>query len=486
MVGAKVCVALLQTPAMKIDAALAAVAAEDLPGGVGTPAQILDRNAALLKKDNAPASGQEIIDQIAVVLQTAVDATRDLAIKAGAVVLPDANAPTVPDGLPTSILLRRATFPHAATIQGHLVERMQRALIDAGHLSAVNDAGKRNDDGLFGQRTEEALKGWQTANEFSATGALTFGQWGKLTGEAAPDIYQRCAQLTAAFEGTNFGGVNKQDTDNTVVTFGYHGYTLAGGNLQKFLKKVDAEFAGVLDKVFGADKAAQLRSLFPPIKPAQAVGFGKAIFLSGINVKPDWLAAFRAFGEREEIKKAQLAFSEATYWVHAEKMREAMHLAEPLSHALCFDVAIQNGPRLPLARATFQKFTAAMNEPEKRRLFGEEIVQRAKRSFRKMFASARLTPWAMATAWCTVANIASLTGDLDWRMRPSRMSCKADTSRPRRTMSSLASGLPRTCLRSPDSLPANFSSKAQDTPSIISTLIRRAVCGRMSWNSRVC
>ena len=251
---------------------------------------------------------------------------------------------------------------------------MQAALIASGHMPATSN-GKSTNDGLFGSGTEGALLKWQAANGFGATGVLTNAQWSKLTGTPAPDIYERCAQLTAAFEGTNFGGVNQTDFDKTGVTFGYHGYTLDGGNLQKFLESVDKADPNAIDAAFGGGKAAIVRSLFG-LSGAAAKAKAQQFFTGG-TMRPEWNDAFRAFGETDACKLAQLAFSRATYRKDGEAMRAALGLSEPLSYALCFDVAIQLGPELPTAKAVAKKFTARMSERDKRIAFGDAIVKKA-------------------------------------------------------------------------------------------------------------
>jgi hypothetical protein len=69
------------------------------------------------------------------------------------------------------------------------------------------------------------------------------------------------------------------------------------------------------------------------------------------------------------------------YWTEAEKVRSILKLSEPLSYALCFDVAVQNGNKAQLAKTTSEAFTKGMSEVEKRVKFGEGIVNAAKAAF---------------------------------------------------------------------------------------------------------
>ncbi|HEV7601449.1 MAG TPA: D-Ala-D-Ala carboxypeptidase family metallohydrolase [Bradyrhizobium sp.] len=311
-------------------------------------------------------------DQIAADLRAALQDTASAVVRAGATPLDDITTPAEPEATPQTILFRR--LPGVTPVRGHLVVQIQNALVERGHLPPISAMGKPNNDGIFGSGTENAIEAWQTSTGHPSTGALTQGEWRELTGLPAPDIYERCAQITGAFEGTGFGGTNATNFDNTVLTFGYHGYTLTGGNLQAFLKEMDEKHPGLLEKSFGAAKAEQLRTLFPPVSVATARTLGTALFLSGDTVKDDWRQAFTVFGETPEVQTGQLGFSRRVYWSVAEKMRAILKLSEPLSHALCFDVAVQNGDKSTLARTTADAFTAAMGETDRRVAFGQSIA----------------------------------------------------------------------------------------------------------------
>lgn len=340
----------------------------------------LDLYVAQLAARGTPVTSVAAKDALAADLEVALRDTREAIVRAEAGNLEDVEVPAAPETTLGTILFRR--IPTLAPVNGHLIEKMQEALIQRGHLPPTNAAGRSNKDGIFGPGTESALEAWQTATGHPSTGAITHGQWRELTGLPPPDIYERCAQVTAAFEGTGFGGTNPTDSDHTVLTFGYHGYTITGGDLQTFLKRIDIKHPTLLNQTFGSQKAEQLRTLFPPVSVAQATQLGRALFLSGNNIKDDWRAAFKTFGETLESRAEQLAFSREVYWGFAEKMRAILRLSELLSHALCFDVAVQNGNKQALATATAATFTPAIGEPERRTRFGEAIANAALPEFR--------------------------------------------------------------------------------------------------------
>jgi peptidoglycan hydrolase-like protein with peptidoglycan-binding domain len=332
----------------------------------------LDLYLAQLAAGGTPVTDAAKKNQLEADLGAALQETKAIIVRVAAEVLDSTGMPAAPETTPNTVLFRRT--PGLAPVTGHLIANLQEALIQRGHLPSVDAAGRPNKDGIFGPATESALEAWQTATGHPSTGAITNGQWPELTGLPPPDIYQRCAQVTAAFEGTGFGGTNDTNFDNTVLTFGYHGYTITGGNLQAFLQKVDTKHPALLNQTFGNAMAAQLRTLFPPVSTAQATALGRALFLSGNTVKQEWREAFMTFGESSECQAEQLAFSREVYWSLAEKMRDILKLSEPLSHAVCFDVAVQNGDKRALATATAGAFTSTMGEADRRIRFGEEIA----------------------------------------------------------------------------------------------------------------
>lgn len=332
-----------------------------------------------LAQDGTPATAGTI-KRLTLDFDKALRATSDVVAQAAAGLLRDARAPAEPDPQPKLVLFSRT--PGMAAVRGHLVTIMQEALMRRGHLSELGDDGKSNADGIFGEITERAIETWQAAAGYPSTGAITLAQWRELTGAPTPDIYDLCAQLTAGFEGTGFGGTNATNFDHTILTFGYHGYTLTGGSVVKFLRTIEQSSPGLIDSTFGVSMSVQLRELLQETDHDKLQAKASQLFLNGNQIKQSWRDAFQRFGETSVCQKAQLAFSRKIYWAAAETMRGILGVSEPLSHALCFDVSVQNGRKNALATATASKFSAATSEFERRIQFGEAVAQQAKAEFR--------------------------------------------------------------------------------------------------------
>lgn len=153
-------------------------------------------------------------------------------------------------------------------VYGHLVGRMQRSLNSSGHGAGAVDLD-------FGSTTAKALESWHKATGFDEPAALSLNEWRMLTGEDAPDLFDICAQVTAAFEGHGFDRI-VGDFDGAVATWGYHGYTLRYGNLQNVLKLTEERAPGAMVEAFGEQKGAALQDMLRMDLPAQCA-WGKKI-----------------------------------------------------------------------------------------------------------------------------------------------------------------------------------------------------------------
>src|SRR5688572_29772600 len=101
----------------------------------------------------------------------------------------------------TRILFQRAPEGFR-TVRGGLIKDLQARLAGAGSSPGMLD-------GIYGGDTEQAIRRWESAQGQPQTGKVTDDAWRGLFGEM-PGIFDRCLQLTAAFEG--------------------HGYELVAGN----------------------------------------------------------------------------------------------------------------------------------------------------------------------------------------------------------------------------------------------------------------
>ena len=86
------------------------------------------------------------------------------------------------------------------TVQGGLIRRIQQTLSDQGFYRDIID-------GIYGNKTEQALLTFQQQNSLPVTGKIDDKTWKSLTSSDVPNLNERCLQVTADFEGTGFSKI---------------------------------------------------------------------------------------------------------------------------------------------------------------------------------------------------------------------------------------------------------------------------------------
>jgi len=236
------------------------------------------------------------------------------------------------------------------SIYGHLVREMQVGLRQRGFAPQGIDM-------IFGPDTAQSLTTWRAANGLDSSEAiLTRANWATLTGKPLPDLFDICAQATAAFEGHGFDKI-VGDFDGAVLTWGYHGYTLKYDHLQAVLLAINANAPAALEAAFGAERAASIKAMLGMPNADQQRWARDNVMDENKKVRPDWLDQFAALGGLAAAREAQLARSRAVFWQgKALPQAKQMGLVEPLSLGMLFDAAIQQGGA---SRATIEKVKAA-------------------------------------------------------------------------------------------------------------------------------
>lgn len=234
--------------------------------------------------------------------------------------------------------MSRIFFQRAAsgfrTVQGELIRKMQVVLKSGGFLDDIAD-------GVYGGRTEAALKKFQTQKQLPATGKVDDQTWQSLMGTAAPDLKQRCLQVTADFEGTGFTKC-VGNFDGAGLTWGIIGFTLSNGELGAVLKEIRTSHPDVFSSAFG-NLEAKIVQVLGSSKAAQ-MNFANSISIGSkkMQILPEWAAAFERLGKDEKVQAIQLKRTEKYFDIAARDV-ERFTVENELGLALCFDVAVQNG-----------------------------------------------------------------------------------------------------------------------------------------------
>ncbi len=228
---------------------------------------------------------------------------------------------------------------------GDDVARIQKALKDAGLYQGEAD-------GVFGPRTEAAVKDFQARSGMVADGVVGPATWGKLFSSrtAAPaavsgDLASRCLALTGSFETGRlapdcFAAVTG-NFDGQGISFGALQWNLGQGTLQPLLKEMLRNHADVASTIFGAE-LDRLREAINGSRDA-AISFAVSIQdQTKKAVAPPWKQMFRSLGLTPEFQEIEVGGA-VSYYERGVRLCSDYGLWTERGRALMFDICVQNG-----------------------------------------------------------------------------------------------------------------------------------------------
>jgi peptidoglycan hydrolase-like protein with peptidoglycan-binding domain len=215
-----------------------------------------------------------------------------------------------------------------------LVQILQAALKQSGHYSSAID-------GEYGSSTEVAVKKAQAANGSSADGVCRDSDWEAITGLPAPSLFDRCLNLTAAFEGTGFEKA-VGNFDGAYLTWGIIGYTLKH-DLPQFLELVEREYPGTLKRAFGSKERELKQVLAASASEKERWGNSVSTGANKYDLHSEWKAAFARLGQIPEVQSLQIRDAKDRYWKICVRDAKRWKAADAIDTAMFFDTAVQNG-----------------------------------------------------------------------------------------------------------------------------------------------
>jgi peptidoglycan hydrolase-like protein with peptidoglycan-binding domain len=260
--------------------------------------------------------------------------------------------------------------PGFRLVRGLPIFEVQRVLKSAAFLA-------ESVDGVFGNDTEQALRRFQADRNIDVNGVIDLPTWQRAVSASPPDLFARCLQLTADFEGHGFGLV-QGNFDHQGLTWGIIGFTLVNGEIGGIVRAADATSPQLVDGAF-AGLAGELRARLSG-SPAQLEAWGDSISIGpkGAGVAEPWKTAFYQFGELAAVQTLQLERARQ-YWATALGIAGTYGLATELGHALAFDIAVQNGSVKPEVAARIdaarQALGAEAAELELRRVIANCVAE---------------------------------------------------------------------------------------------------------------
>jgi len=227
--------------------------------------------------------------------------------------------------------------------KGMIAKRIQADLQRQGF--AVGDPLKFA-DGDFGGKTHAAVQALQGARGLPATGTVDALTWQQLTPAPMPSLFERCLQVTAAFEGHGFG-LAKGNFDGAGITWGVIGFTLSNREIQVLLATAEVQSPGILARCMGP-LAAEWQAI-TVLTLTQQVAWADAMSSepSRERLPTAWLQAFEKLGNEGVVKRIQMQRAYDRYFVPCASSAATLGLASELGIALAFDVHVQNGSFKP-------------------------------------------------------------------------------------------------------------------------------------------
>jgi hypothetical protein len=257
---------------------------------------------------------------------------------------------------------------------GGIVGDMQRALVSAG-------CDPSRLDEVYGHGTATAIKQLQLSHGIPQTGEVDDATWALFMPGPIPSLFERCLELTAAFEGHSYGLV-VGDFDGAWLTWGIIGFTMKFGRVQEIILKCSQDHADLIRQAFG-DNADQLLAVMRSTLEQQK-GWADSVSINGQLAAP-WRQQFQALGEFSEVRQIQRQLAHEDYYVPCLKTASTFGLRSELGIALCFDIHVQIGSINSTARSLIHNELTdnpAPDEPALRRIIANAVADAAHAAFR--------------------------------------------------------------------------------------------------------
>lgn len=208
-------------------------------------------------------------------------------------------------------------------------------------------------DGDYGKKTASAVAEFQRQKmpHVSPNGCVDEETWSVLFEENRPfpSPFDRCLQVTASFEGTQWGGC-VGDFDGAILTYGILGFTAVNGELSALVKEAISKAPELADLAPGG-----VREVAKILSTGAEGWKGCLDSKNKSKVRPEWKQTFATWGESPAMRDSQRARAQEVYWKRAEDDRKSLGLPQHVNvFGLLFDVAVQNGG---IKKATKTRFS---------------------------------------------------------------------------------------------------------------------------------
>jgi len=261
--------------------------------------------------------------------------------------------------------------------RGALVVAAQRTLLAEALYNDVVD-------GIYGGVTEKAVRQFQSSAGIKMSGKIDDGTWVTLMKEPVPSLWERCLQLTAAFEGHNYGLI-AGNFDGAGLTWGIIGFTLKHGELSEIVLEAFAKDPELVRGVFGENTNGLVQIMRATrdeqLQWADTISTGTR----KVRVAEPWASSFYEFGNQADVQAIQVRRAHEMYFVPALETASELQLKTELGVSLSFDAHVQNGGIKAVARKAIDAGRPTLppgNERALRVLVANAVADNARPAYR--------------------------------------------------------------------------------------------------------
>jgi hypothetical protein len=268
---------------------------------------------------------------------------------------------------------------------GDLIGLLQAGLKRLGHYT-------RTVDGDFGGGTDTAVRSLQSDHDLPVSGRADAATWEAATGLPWPELFQRCLQLTARFEGHGYRLI-VGNFDGAGLTWGIIGFTLKHGEIQAIVNEIAVRAPDVLERCFGP-KVNELLNVFRTASGADLMAWADSLSTGSRKqtVVEPWRQGFATLGGEPLAQEIQRRRARERYFDKAVATGQRLGLKGETDVALCFDVHVQNGRVKQEDEKTYERRVAKAKTPVARReLLATLVANSARKAFRDDVLSRKRT-----------------------------------------------------------------------------------------------